>query len=460
MASNTDNLKATGTGPIIDRIHGFDRFGINLGMERLEELLRRLGDPQEGLSYIHVAGTNGKGSVCRFMESALTACGYRVGMYISPFIEVFNERIQYDGRYISDEELEEYGWQAVRAAEEMVRDGLTSPTEFEVVMAIAFLYYHAVKPDIVILECGMGGEGDATNVIRQPLACAFTSVSFDHMEVLGNTLAEIAATKAGIIKDGAPVISNVKEEEAASVIARIAAEKGSAMTDVSQIPCSIDWETPVAQRVSVKLPLADHIGIETRMTGVYQAENLKTALAVLDVLEEKGKIHLDPNKVREGLGKASWPGRFEVVRGREEWLKDGTFAPMVILDGAHNEAGAAALQGTVQRCFDGQKILLVTGILADKEVDRILDHFTQITQRIIVTEPESPRRMTGADLAEKLRQRGIEPEAVTASAQEGLKAAEELWNDYDIVLFAGSLYLIGAVRRMIRDGYDNTESNN
>ena len=460
MANNIDTTKATGTGPIIDRIHEFDRFGINLGMERLEELLRRLGNPQEGMSYIHVAGTNGKGSVCRFIESALSACGYRVGMYISPFIEVFNERIQYDGRYISDDELEEYGWQAVRAAEEMVRDGLTSPTEFEVVMAIAFLYYHAVQPDIVILECGMGGEGDATNVIRQPLACAFTSVSFDHMQVLGNTLTEIAATKAGIIKDGAPVISNVKDPEAAEVIRRIAAAKGSALTDVSQIPCSIDWENPLAQQVSVKLPTGEHPRIETRMTGVYQAENLKTALAVMDILEEQGKVRLDPEKVREGLGKASWPGRFEVVRGREEWLKDKTFAPMVVLDGAHNEAGAAALQETVQKCFDGQKILLVTGVLADKAVDQILDHFTQITQHIIVTEPESPRKMTAADLAEKLRQRQIEPEAITGSAEESLKAAEDLWDEYDIVLFAGSLYLIGAIRRMIRNGYDNTESNN
>ena len=187
---------------IIERIHEFDRFGVVLGMDRLEELLRRLGNPQDGMRYIHVAGTNGKGSVCKFLESGLTACGYKVGLYISPFIEVFNERIQCSGEYISDEDLERYGWQAVRAAESMVADGLTSPTEFEVVMAIAFLYYRDIQPDIIVLECGMGGEGDATNVIRNPLACVFTSVSFDHMQVLGDTLAKIARTKAGIIKDG------------------------------------------------------------------------------------------------------------------------------------------------------------------------------------------------------------------------------------------------------------------
>ena len=456
MANNIDQSKATGTGPIISRIHEFDRFGINLGMERLEELLHRLGDPQEGLRYIHVAGTNGKGSVCKFMESALSACGYRVGMYISPFIEIFNERIQYCGRYITDEELELYGWQAVRKAEEMVRDGLTSPTEFEVVMAIAFLFYQSVQPDFVILECGMGGEGDATNVIRHPLACAFTSVSFDHMDVLGSTLTEIAATKAGIIKDGAPVISNVKDPAAAEVIARRAKEKGSPFTDVSQIPCTIEWENPLAQQVSVKLPGGEHREIRTSMTGVYQAENLKTALAVLDVLQENGAVRLDPAGLREGLEKAGWPGRFEVVRGREEWLEDGSYAPMVILDGAHNEAGASALRETVQKCFEGRRILLVTGILADKEVDRILDHFTRITPHIIVTEPESPRRMAAADLAEKLRGRGIEPAAVTKTAEEGLEAAEKLSSAYDIVLFAGSLYLIGAIRRMINHGDNNS----
>ena len=212
---------AENTG-IIERIHEFERFGVNLGMERLTELLRRLGNPQDGMKYIHVAGTNGKGSVCAFLTEALRSCGYKVGLYISPYIEVFNERIQYDGRYITDEELDKYGWQAVRAAEEMVAEGLTSPTEFEVVMAITFLFYRDVKPDIIVLECGMGGEGDATNIIRDPLACIFTSVSFDHMQVLGNTLEEIAATKAGIIKDGAPVISNVKEHSPAAVIARTA----------------------------------------------------------------------------------------------------------------------------------------------------------------------------------------------------------------------------------------------
>ena len=437
---------------IIDRIHEFDRFGSILGMERLEELLRRLGDPQEGLRYIHVAGTNGKGSVCKFLESGLAACGYKVGLYISPYIEVFNERIQYDGRYITDEELDRYGWQAVEAAEAMVADGLVSPTEFEVVMAITFLFYRDVKPDIVILECGMGGEGDATNIIRDPLACVFTTVSYDHMQVLGDTLEKIAATKAGIIKDGAPVISNVKDRGPAAVIARTAYQKGSRLYDISKVRTSVDWESPVSQQVSMQLMETDYSEIEISMTGKHQAENLKTALACIEVLRKKRQIRVERSRLYEGLKKAVQPGRFEVVSGREEWENKGRFAPLVILDGAHNEAGAEALQDTMERLFEGQKVLLVTGILADKEVDVILDHFLKITDQVIVTEPESPRKLSADEMVKKLEERGIRPVAVTESAEAGLAAAEKVWNGYEVVLFAGSLYLIGAIRRLIRNG--------
>lgn len=431
---------------IIERIHEFDRFGINLGMERLTELLHRLGDPQQGQRYIHVAGTNGKGSVCKFLESGLAGCGYRLGLYISPYIEVFNERIQYDGRYITDEELDRHGWRAVRAAESMVSDGLTSPTEFEVVMAIAFLFFQEVQPDIVVLECGMGGEGDATNVIRDPLACVFTTVSFDHMETLGDTLGKIAATKAGIIKDHAPVISNVKEREAAVEIARAAYAHGSRLYDVSKVRCSTDWESPLGQQVSTQLMGTDYSEIEIRMVGRHQAENLKTALACLEVLRKAGQVRLERSCLYQGLKQAMQPGRFEIVQGRKEYQEQGVFAPMVVLDGAHNEAGAAALQETMRSCFEGCRILLVTGILADKEVDRILDHFTEITEDIIVTEPDSPRKLAADQLAGRLRDRGIEPVAVTEDAGSGLDRAKAIWNTYDVVLFAGSLYLIGAIR--------------
>lgn len=220
---------------VIDRIHQFNRFGMKLGLERMDELLKKLGNPQEGLQVIHVAGTNGKGSVSKFLEEGLKACGYKMGLYTSPFIERFNERIRFDGEDISDNDLEVFGRRVIAAAEEMVSEGLESPTEFEVVTAIAFLYFKEKDTDIAVMEVGLGGSGDSTNVIRRPLASVICSISYDHMDRLGDSLVEIAAEKAGIIKTGSPVISNVSEREAAVVIAKAAYKKRSPLYDVSKI---------------------------------------------------------------------------------------------------------------------------------------------------------------------------------------------------------------------------------
>ncbi|MBQ6401005.1 MAG: bifunctional folylpolyglutamate synthase/dihydrofolate synthase [Firmicutes bacterium] len=437
---------------IIERIHNLDRFGSVLGLERLQELLRRLGDPQKELKCIHVAGTNGKGSVCRFLEQGLTGCGYRVGLYISPYIEVFNERIQCGGRYITDGELEKYGSRVLDEMKAMTDEGLASPTEFEAVMAIAFAFFAAQKPDFVVLETGLGGIGDATNVIRDPLACAITTISFDHRDVLGDTLEEIAENKAGIIKDGAPVITNVKEHGPAAVIARKAYAEGCRLYDVSRIRCRVDWETPVSQQVSMMLWETDYSEIEIAMVGEHQAENLKTALAVLEVLRRERIVRIERSALYEGLRTAYQPARFEVVAGRERWTGGEKKGPAVILDGAHNEAGAKALKETVNRFFAGERILLVLGILRDKEVDAILEQMTDITGEIITTAPDSPRKLGADELADRLRSRGIEPLAVAETPEECVRAAMERKSEYDAVLFAGSLYLVGAVRRLLRDG--------
>lgn len=428
---------------IIERIHGFDKFGIVLGMERMEELLRRLGDPHKGKRYIHVAGTNGKGSVCKYIESGLEACGYRVGLYTSPYIERFNERIRFHGEDISDEDLEEFGWQAVEQAEAMVADGLASPTEFEVVTAIAFLYFQAKDADIIILEVGMGGIGDSTNIIEEPMISIITTVSFDHMGVLGDTLAEIAHNKAGIIKPGCPVVSNVPEHEPAAVIARAAYERGSRLYDVSRIPVAVIAETPFGQTVSMQLFDKSYADVRIPMTGMHQAQNLKTALAAIEILRSQGRISVTKEGLYEGLERAAQPGRLEVIRA----AGDGRAA--IVIDGAHNEAGAEALEAAMKECFSGQKILLVTGILADKDVDAILRHFVNITRDIIVTEPDNPRKMTAEELAEHLAKFGVEAD-VSAGIEDSIRMAKAREGDCDVILFAGSLYLVGRVRGLIK----------
>lgn len=425
---------------IIDRIHEFNRFGMVLGLDRMEELLRRLGNPQDDLKVIHVAGTNGKGSVSKYLEEGLSACGYKMGLYTSPYIETFNERIRYDGADISDEDLEYYGQKVVSAAEAMVADGLDSPTEFEVVTAIAFLYFAGRQADITILEVGLGGIGDSTNVVKSPLASVITSISYDHMAQLGSSLAEIAVNKAGIIKTGCPVIANVPQRDAAKIIARKAYAMGSRLYDISGIRAAVSDETPFSQKVSMELYEKSYSDVEISMVGRHQAENLKTALATLEILRKSGAVKLDREALYEGLKQTRQPGRFEVI----------SEDPLVIIDGAHNEAGAQALQETMAQHFAGKKILLVAGILADKEIDSIVKFLTKITDHIIVTEPDNPRKLAAEKLAEHVADFGVAAEVVS-DVEAAVHRAKELADGYDVILFAGSLYLIGDVRRLWRN---------
>ena len=411
-----------------------------LGLDRMEELLRRLGNPQDDLKVIHVAGTNGKGSVSKYLEEGLSACGYKMGLYTSPYIETFNERIRYDGADISDEDLEYYGQKVVSAAEAMVADGLDSPTEFEVVTAIAFLYFAGRQADITILEVGLGGIGDSTNVVKSPLASVITSISYDHMAQLGSSLAEIAVNKAGIIKTGCPVIANVPQRDAAKIIARKAYAMGSRLYDISGICAAVSDETPFSQKVSMELYEKSYSDVEISMVGRHQAENLKTALATLEILRKSGAVKLDREALYEGLKRARQPGRFEVI----------SEDPLVIIDGAHNEAGAQALQETMAQHFAGKKILLVAGILADKEIDSIVKFLTKITDHIIVTEPDNPRKLAAEKLAGHVADFGAAAETVS-DVEAAVHRAKELADGYDVILFAGSLYLIGDVRRLWRN---------
>lgn len=435
----------------IDKIHQFNRFGSRLGLERMTVLLEKLGNPHEELDVIHVAGTNGKGSVCKYLEEGLTACGYKVGLYTSPFIEKFNERIRLGGADISDEDLQSFTERVLKASDEMVAEGLDSPTEFEVVTAIAFLYFKEKGAEITVLEVGLGGSGDSTNVVKKPLACAITSISLDHMDRLGTTLAEIAGEKAGIIKQDVPVISNVPEREAAAVIARKAYENNSKLYDISKNKFMIFDETPFSQKVTMDIYGTDYSDVEISMTGSHQGENLKTALTIIEVLRKERKIKVERSKLYSGLKKAVQPGRFEVLVGTED---DSTGKPMVIIDGAHNEAGAKALRDTAKKYFEGSRILLVTGMLADKQVNDILNYFTDITDKMIITEPDNPRRLTVDDLEKTLNEMGIEP-IKAKDAEESVRLAADMQDEYDLILFAGSLYLIGDVRRIVRNEWGN-----
>ncbi|OLR54644.1 hypothetical protein BHK98_00175 [Hornefia porci] len=429
----------------VDRIHEYLRFGMVLGLERMNALMAKLGDPQKELEVIHVAGTNGKGSVCRYVYEVLRAAGYHTGLYTSPYLEVFNERIEADGEYISDEELEDAADRVIAAADEMVAEGMESPTEFEIVTAVAFVFFREKGCDFVVLEVGLGGRGDSTNIIEKPLCSIITSISLDHTDRLGETIPEIAAEKAGIIKRGCPVIVGAEDPDAKAVFRKRANELDAPLFDAARVPVKVVRETLEGCSFNAEILDREYRGVEIRMPGEHQIRNAVCALFAVTLLAEQGVLpELTMREIKEGMKRARQIGRFEVL----------SRSPYVILDGAHNPAGAAALKKTVLTHFRGKRILMVTGILADKAVDDVLSEFREITDQFIATEPPNPRKLDAEKLAEKLRRLGAACETA-AEPEEAVRLAMSGKDGRDLILFTGSLYLIGALRgdviRLLRE---------
>ncbi len=453
---------------VIEKIHEFERFGSVLGLARMEVLMELLGNPQDELSCIHVAGTNGKGSVCRYIYEALEENGYTVGLYTSPFLEDFNERIEFDRKKITDEELTECTDIVLEKVEEMKARGCDSPTEFEVITAVAFVYFARKRPDFVVLEVGLGGRGDSTNIIKKPLVSVITSISFDHMDRLGDTLAAIAAEKAGIIKAGVPVVANVADHEAAVEIARKAYKMGCVLYDVSKIKHSDVIEVGTwlendkapdgydfiieGQCFDVNIGYTEFGSLELSMLGEHQIRNAISALQTLEILRRMGIIKIEKAKLYAGMKKARQNGRFEILRAEQG-------KPFIIIDGAHNEDGAKALLATMERHFKGKSVFMVAGMLADKDTDAIVGSFTKIASDFIATEPESPRKLPAASLAEKLAKKLLEKSCdgkssieIEPDANKAALLALEKGAGYDVILFAGSLYLIGKIRGVLKNG--------
>ncbi len=426
----------------LNKIHEFEKFGSILGLERMTKLLEILGNPQDELKVFHVAGTNGKGSTCKFIYSILQECGYKVGLYTSPYLEVFNERIEFDGEYISNEDLAEYTERVLVAVKKMTAAGMQSPTEFEVITAIAFLYFAEKKADFVVLEVGLGGRGDSTNVCKKPLISVITSISYDHTDRLGNTLAEIASEKAGIIKDGCPVVTSADSEEALAVLRQAAAERGSEYIQTRDLPCRIKSETLAGSCFDLEIGEKTFENLEIGMIGEHQIRNAAAAVSALVKVAETGEAALPAQALRRGLRKAKQIGRFEIISGAGK-------EPIYIIDGAHNPDGAKALREAVNRFCSGSKILMVTGMLADKDTDNILGEFLQIAGDFIVTEPDNPRRMPKEELGAKIEALGGNVIAAGSPA-EAFEIARSMQEEYDVILTAGSLYLIGEIRGIIR----------
>lgn len=408
-----------------------------MGLERTRELLDRLGNPQDSLRFVHVAGTNGKGSVCAYVERILREAGYRTGLFTSPYLVSFEERIRVDGRNISRAELTEVTL-AVRDAAEAMED---HPTEFELMTAVALLHFARQACRIVVLEVGLGGRLDSTNVIDEPEVSVIARIGLDHTKLLGSTLAQIAREKAGIVKEGCPVVTWPQEPDAFAAIDLRAAERGADLTAADFSRLDIE-AAPTAQEPRWRFSYKGRTGLETRLLGAYQPYNAAVALEAVEALRGRG-WDVPEDAVRAGLARTRWPGRFEVV----------SHDPTFVVDGGHNPQGAQALADSLRAVFPGVKPVFLIGVLEDKDYPEMMEAILPLGAAFVCVMPANPRALPAEKLARTVRWTGqdllgcsacVNP-LVAPSVEDGVRQARELAGRDGLVVSFGSLYSIGAV---------------
>lgn len=417
-------------------IHGTYKFGSKLGLENIKLLLEKLGSPEKSLKFIHVAGTNGKGSTCAFIQSVLIEAGYSTGLYTSPFIETFNERIRVNHTLITSDELAQLTFKVKLKVDEMVCEGHQHPTEFEVVTAIAMLYYQMKQCDVVVLEVGLGGRLDATNVIETPLVSVITPLDYDHMEYLGHTLSAIAGEKAGIIKAGGTTVTYPQADEAQEVIRTVCYSQKNALVEVS----FKDLEILSVEFGSLHFNYQE-TSYEIGLFAPYQAENAVVAIEVLKVLKDVHRFSLTDEHIASGLKKAKWIGRLEIVSDN----------PFIIIDGAHNMHGIRGLAKSIDVLGKAYRLVGIVGILKDKDVEGMINVISPYLDQVITTKPDNPRAMSAEDLATY-----FDASKVIGHYESIKEAVDKV---YDLVPIAdrptlylgfGSLYMIGDIRSHVQ----------
>lgn len=400
-----------------------------MGLDRIRELLDRLGNPQNKLRFVHVAGTNGKGSTCAFVAQVLQQAGYRTGLFTSPYIIEFAERIRVNGENISADDL----MQVTLAVREQAEEMEDHPTEFELMTAVALVHFVQQACDIAILEVGMGGRLDSTNVIPCPEVCAITPIALDHTDILGDTLHAIAGEKAAIIKPGATVVCAHQDPEAQAVIQQQVEECGCELYCV---------DVDMLQGTPGCFSYRAYEDLSIGLLGSYQPENAAMAIEIIEALRSRGFVIAD-EALREGLRTTSWPGRFQVVAQH----------PTFIVDGGHNIQGAEALKSSLEQAFPGKRPVFLMGVLADKDYQSMLRVVVPLAHSFVCIQPPSPRALAAANLAEAIADVAHELSAdlasdaitIASSIPEGVARARECAGSDGVVCAFGSLYSIGEV---------------
>ena len=398
--------------------------GSVLGLEGMKELLRRLGNPQDKLKFIHISGTNGKGSELAFLSEILTKSGYRTGRYISPTLYSYRERIQVDKEMIDRDSLASLTTKVKTAIDGMLADGLQSPTVFEVETAISFLYFIQKQCDIVVLETGLGGTLDATNVVTTTVLEVIASIGMDHMMFLGNTLGEIAKNKAGIIKPNTVVVSAKQEPEAEAVVKEVSKAKNATLSIVDPEEIKDVHYGYERQSFSYK----NWKNIEISLAGTYQIKNAALALEAVEALRKLG-YELSEKNVRKGMAGADWRGRFSVIH------KD----PVVVIDGAHNPAAATDLRESLETYFKGKNLYYIFGVFADKDYEKVIELTAPLAKQIVTVQtPNNPRALPAEALKKAVEK--VNPNVKAAkSVAEAVEEVKTMTTKDDVVIVFGSL---------------------
>lgn len=413
----------------IEYIHSVYWKGGHFGLDRVLTLLEKMGNPEKKLKYVHIAGTNGKGSTASMTASILQKAGYRTGLYTSPYIYRFHERIQINGQQISDEDLVAITEYVKPLADSMEQ----SPTEFELVCAIAFEYFVRKQCDIVVLEVGLGGDYDATNVIECPEVAVITNIGLDHTDVLGNTLEEIAKTKAGIFKEGGDAVIYRGLPSVEQVFEDVCREK-----HISLKKADFDGLRLKAHSLDGQVfDCGDRKDLVLPLLGDHQLHNASVVLSVVDTLIEKG-WNISEENIRDGLRDVSWPGRFDIV-SRE---------PLFIIDGGHNPQCIEALVKNIEDYLTGRKVIALTGVLEDKDYGDMYQPVMPLVDSFVCITPPNPRKLEAAELAAHLRGAGAQATACQ-TIKEGVALALREAGETGAVLCFGSLYTIGAIREAL-----------
>ena len=404
-------------------------YGSRLGLDRVRELLAKLGDPQKSLKFVHIAGTNGKGSTAAMLAAILEKAGCRTGLYTSPHLLRYNERFQVNGEEVSDQALADATERVKRAADTMP----DAPTQCELVTAIAFCLFQAAKCDIVVLEVGLGGRLDATNVIDTPEAAVITRIGLDHTEILGDTVEAIASEKAGIVKPGGAVVLGDQDPRVRGVVEAVCRKAGAELTESRLSELRLLSADLMGQRFAWR----QYGEIAMPLLGEYQLQNACTVLNTVEVLRRRG-WNITDEALLEGFRTVTWPGRFERVR-KDPWL---------IIDGGHNPQCAQAIARSLERYFPGKKILFLMGVLADKDFEGICDALLPLARRICAVTPDSPRALAADKLCERLaNEYHFTAAKPYGSVADALKAVLAAAGEDDVICVCGSLYMIGEARR-------------